>query len=308
MSVPLSAEAAYAAQAGRPGAGPRAPLAERLLRAVLATVFALGCLTVLVVAWVILRGAAPALAAIPLLQFLTDPDWYPTRGLFDLKPMLAGSLLASLGAVAIATPVSVMLAAAMQFFLAPLAAAALRRGLFVMAAMPTVILGFWGLTQVVPLAARAAPPGFALISGILVLALMIVPTTALLIDTALAKLPRPMLHGALALGAAPGLACFSMAMVVVRRAVLSAALLGLGRALGETIVVLMVTGNKAELPQGLFDPIRTLTANVALEMGYAEPLHGSVLFLSVLILFALATGLALLIYLLDAGPPTQVDV
>lgn len=281
---------------------------DDLLRFVLATTFAAGCVIVLVVAWVILKGALPVFHNIPLQRFFSDPNWYPTSGLYDLKPMFCGSVLTAFGAVMIATPVSLIIAASLNFFLSGVSASLFRRALFVMAAMPTVIFGFWGLSKIVPLIGQIQAPGLSLLSGILILALMIIPTTTLLMDIAFAKLPKPLIQGAFALGASRRLTCFGMALRVVRRAILSAALMGLGRALGETIVVVMVTGNKAELPQGLFDPIRTLTANVALEMGYADPLHSATLFLSILILFLIATGLALAVYALDRAGEVKVDV
>lgn len=281
---------------------------DHLLRLILSVTFVLGCAVVILVGYVIFTGAAPVFGNIPMLGFLTDHDWHPTMGSYDLKPMLIGSIITSLGAFLVATPVSLVIAATLNFFSGPLLASLIRRTLFVMAAMPTVIFGFWGLTQVVPLVSKLQAPGFSLLSGVLVLSMMIIPTTALLMDAAFSKLPKPLLHGAYALGATRRLSCFGMALKVLRHAVLSAALLGFGRALGETIVVVMVTGNKAEIPGGIFDSMRTLTANVALEMGYADPLHSATLFLSVLILFVMATGLALTVNSLDRTQGGQIDV
>lgn len=288
----------------RGGAG----LSDRLLKAGLGATFVIGCAVVLFIAYVILTGARPVFGEIPLLRFLVDSDWYPTSGSYDLKPMLFGSIVTSAGALLLATPISLIFAVTLNFFAGEFLASVIRRTLFVMAAMPTVIFGFWGLTQIVPLVSKLQAPGLSLLSGILVLAMMIIPTTALLMDAAFAKLPKQLVHGAIALGATRRLSCFGMALRVLRRSVWSAALLGLGRALGETIVVVMVTGNKAEIPISFFDPVRTLTANVALEMGYADPLHGSTLFFSVLILFVIATGLALAVNSLDRNQGGQIDV
>ncbi|MEL7093375.1 MAG: ABC transporter permease subunit [Pseudomonadota bacterium] len=285
-----------------------AQLFNRGLRLVLGIAFVFGCLAALLIGLVILQGTMPMLGQIELSRFFTDSDWYPTSGLYDLKPMLFGSLATSLGAFLVATPISLVIAAAMNLFIGPFAATLLRRLLFVMAAMPTVIFGFWGLTQVVPLIATLQAPGLSLLSGILVLSMMIIPTTTLLMDAAFSKLPKQLINGCFALGATRRLTCFGMAVHVLKSAILSSALLGLGRALGETIVVVMVTGNKAELPLSLFDPVRTLTANVALEIGYADPLHSATLFFSILILFLLATGLALAVNALDKTTQVQVDV
>jgi phosphate transport system permease protein len=252
-------------------------------------------------------GARPVFGEIPPLRFLADSDWHPTSGSYDLKPMLFGSVVTSTGALLLAAPISLIIAITLNFFAGVYLAAIIRRTLFVMAAMPTVIFGFWGLTQIVPLVSKLQAPGLSLLSGIFVLAMMIIPTTALLMDAAFTKLPRQLVHGAFALGATRRLS-FGMALRVLRRSALSASLLGFGRALGETIVVVMVTGNKAEIPSSFFDPVRTLTANVALEMGYADPLHGSTLFLCVLILFVIATGLALAVNSLDCNQGGHIDV
>jgi ABC-type phosphate transport system permease subunit len=121
--------------------------------------------------------------------------------------------------------------------------------------------------------------------------------------------PQPLVHGARALGASQPLICFGLALPVIRPAVISAALMGLGRALGETVVVVMVTGNRAELPSSIMDPVRTLTAAVALEMGYAQPLHAAALYVCILLLFAVAAALALGMHLLNRTHTTgAVDV
>mmetsp|Transcript_29638 Transcript_29638/g.58600 ORF Transcript_29638/g.58600 Transcript_29638/m.58600 type:complete len:309 (-) Transcript_29638:2062-2988(-) len=306
MQVSPSPSANDSASAARRGGGTRS--FDRYLRLGLSITFAFGCLVVLLIGLVILQGTVPIFGGIPLTRFLTDADWYPTSGLYDLKPMLFGSLATAVGAFLVATPISLVMAASMNLFMGAFTASLLRRLLFVMAAMPTVVFGFWGLTQVVPFIAAFKAPGLSLLSGILVLAMMIIPTTALLMDTAFAKLPKQLTFGAFALGATRRLTCMGMTLRVLKSAILSSSLLGLGRALGETIVVVMVTGNKAELPHSLFDPTRTLTANVALEIGYADPLHSATLFFSILILFLMATGLALAVNALDQTTKVQVDV
>ena len=300
MSIAVPAPAPPAARAGG---------ADGVVAVVLAAFFLLCCGLSLLILQVILSGSMPILRAIEPLRFLTDASWHPTMRSYGLAPIIAGSVLTSFGAIALALPVAIAIGAALHFFLPRVLAAPVRGFLFVVSATPTVIFGFWGLTEIVPLIGRLSPPGASLLAGIVMLALMILPTTAILVDVALAKVPRGILHGARALGASNGFVCFGVALPVVRAAVISAALLGLARALGETIVVVMVTGNRAEMPSGLLDPVRTLTANVALEMGYAQPLHASALFLSILLLFVVAAGLALAVHALGSrGPKVRVDV
>jgi phosphate transport system permease protein len=268
-------------------------LADRAMTLGLALVFGLACCLVVVICVTVASGSKPLLAEVSPVRFLSDPSWHPTMGQYGLVPMLAGSALTAAGAIGLALPLAAGLAAALHFYLPARIAGPARGALFIAAATPSVIYGFWGLTRVVPAIATVAPPGPSLLAGIILLTLMILPTTALLIDIAISKLPRPLMNGARALGADQSLICFGLALPVIWPAVLSAGLLGLGRALGETVVVVMVTGNRAELPGTLFDPVRTLTATVALEMGYAQPLHAAALFFCILLLIAIAVALAI---------------
>ncbi len=272
-----------------------------ILRLILAFVFFISGIIVLVIIAVITTGSLKVLGEVPLHRFLTDTGWHPTLGLYGMLPMITGSLLTSIGAISLALPLALSIATAIHFFLNRQLALFARGFLLVTTAMPTVIYGFWGLTELVPLIGRISPPGASLLTGILILTLMILPTTALLIDVAIGKIPTTMINGAYALGASTQLTCFRMALPVVRKSVISAGLLGLGRALGETIIVVMVTGNRAEFPRSLFDPIRTLTANVALEMGYALPLHASALFLSVLLLLLMSVLLVIIVNFINSN-------
>lgn len=284
-------------------------IAERGLTLGLALTFGLACCLVGIIGVTVLSGSQPILAEVAPLRFLTDAAWHPTVEKYGLVPMLAGTALSALGAIALALPFAIGLAVALHYFLPHRLAGLLRGALFVAAATPSVIFGFWGLTRVVPAIGAWAPPGASLLAGAILLALMILPTTALLIDVALSKVPQPLVHGARALGASQPLICFGLALPVIRPAVISAALMGLGRALGETVVVVMVTGNRAELPASILDPVRTLTATVALEMGYAQPLHAAALFVCILLLFVIAAALALGVHLLNRdGIAGAVDV
>lgn len=272
---------------------------DRLLTFGLAIVFAIACGLVVMIVATVLSGMRPLLADVALFRFVTDPGWHPTVGQYGFMPMLAGTTLAALGAIGLALPVAVAIGVALQFYLPPPVAAAARGALFVAAATPSVVFGFWGLLKVVPAIGAVAPPGASLLAGAIMLALMILPTTALLVDVALSKIPSPLLHGAHALGARRSLICAGLALPIVRRSVFAAGILGVARAFGETIVVLMVTGNRAEFPASVFDPVRTMTATVALEIGYAKPLHAAALHFCILLLFVVSAALALGVHILN---------
>lgn len=228
--------------------------------------------------------ALPLLAKIGPWRFLTDPSWHPTAERFNLGPMLAGTLLVSLGGLALAGPLGVASAVFSTFYAPPWLATAYRHLLSTLAGIPSVVFGLWGLVVLVPLIGRVRAPGTSLLAGAIVLGLMVLPTVALVAGTALRQVPAAYLRGAAALGVPHHRVVWRVALPVARRGVLTALIVALGRAVGETMAVLMVTGNVVQLPHSVFDPLRTLAANIALEMAYAMADHRAALFVGSLAL------------------------
>lgn len=250
-----------------------------------------GCFTLLVAAFLVTE-AWPAFAG-GVRRFLSGGAWHPGEGLYDLRPMVAGSLFVTAGALAIAIPLGVSSAVFLRFYAPSRLGRVFRRLLGLLAGIPSVVYGLWGLTTVVPLVRRLSPPGPSLLAASLVLALMILPTLALLADAALARIPLGIRHGAAALGLSRPTFVLAIALPAARSGLASAAVLAAARALGETMAVLMVAGNVVRMPRGIFNPVRTLTANIALEMAYAMGEHRAALFLGGVLLLALAAALAL---------------
>lgn len=238
-------------------------------------------------------GSLPALRTVGLVRFATDPSWSPLRGAYDLLPMLAGTLAASIGAGLLATPLAVSSAVFGRFYARGFLSRLHRRVLETLAGIPSVVFGLFGLMVLVPAIARIGPPGQSLLAGIGVLSLMILPTIALLADAALGAVPQEPLRGAAAAGLSRWAIVRSIALPAAWPGIGAGIVLGTGRALGETMAVVMVMGNVAELPGGLLAPARTLTANIALEMAYATDAHRAALFVSGLVLAALTIGLVL---------------
>jgi phosphate transport system permease protein len=201
--------------------------------------------------------------------------------------MLVGTLLATAGAVAVATPLGICSALFCHFYAPPPLAWAYRRLVELLAGVPSVVYGFWGLVVLVPLIARWQPPGASLLAGSAILAIMVLPTMALVADAALANVPRAYLHGAAALGLSRWGTIRRVVLPAARGGLLTGVILETGRAIGETMAVLMVCGNVVQMPRSLFDPVRTLTANIALELAYALGDHRSALFVSGLLLMAM---------------------
>lgn len=218
--------------------------------------------------------------------------WHPLEGRFDLSPMIAASAAAAGGALLLAAPFGLACAIHEHFLAGPRVARLQRLGIGLLAGIPSVVFGLWGLTVLVPLIGRWQPPGASLLAAMLVLALMIVPTVALLASAALAQVPASVLRGAAALGLSRRAIVLGVALPAARPGLLAALLLALARALGETLAVLMVAGNVVAWPTGLFEPLRVLTANIALEMAYADGLHRASLYAAGLLLTALVLLLA----------------
>ncbi len=254
----------------------------------------------LVVAFVALE-AWPALRDLGILVFFTDNSWYPTEGTWGIRPMVLGSLYATLGAVLLAAPLALLSAVFLRFYAPPFLAGGFRRLIGLLAGIPSVVFGFWGLVVLVPLIASWAPPGPSLLAAILVLAMMILPTVALVVDAGLTQVPTEQIAAAHALGIPKAGVIWRVAVPAVAPSLVTGSVLGCARAIGETMAVLMVCGGVVNVPTSVFEPIRTLTAGIALEMGYALEVHRSALFVCGLVLVAVVTVLVMAAARLDRG-------
>lgn len=265
----------------------RSPAADRLLAWAFRAAAALaGSAILLVVAFVALESL-PVLGSVGPLRFLTDPSWHPGEGRFDLTPMIAATLLVSGGAIALAGPVGLASALFTRQYAPPAVSRVYRRIVELLAGIPSVVYGFWGLVVLAPLIARLRPPGPSLLAGILILALMILPTVALTADAALEGVEREHLRAGAALGLTRWTVSRRILLPAARDGIGTGVILAVARAVGETMAVLMVCGNVVQVPDSVFDPVRALTANIALEMAYALGDHRSALFLSGLVLLTM---------------------
>lgn len=235
----------------------------------------------------------PILRTISLDQFWRDPGWHPSEQSYNLTPMIMGTLGVTVGAVSIATPLGILSAVFCQYYAPKRLAQLYRRLVELLAGIPSVVYGLWGLVVLVPLIAKVQPPGPSLLAGMLILALMILPTIALVTDASLASLPPTYWQGSAALGLGTWATVQGVCLPAIRSGILTAIMLATARALGETMAVLMVCGNVVQVPDSIFAPVRTLTANIALEMAYALDLHRSALFASGLVLMLVVTGLVM---------------
>ena len=239
----------------------------------------------------LIKEALPVLGQVGLLRFFRDDSWHPSENLYNFIPMVWGTLLVTVGAVLIATPLGILSAVFCQYYAPPLIAGLYRRLIELLAGIPSVVYGFWGLVVLVPLIGRLQPPGTSLLAGMAILTLMILPTIALTADASFAKVPPEYLQGAAALGLSRWATVRGVVFPAAKSGLFTGLILGTGRAIGETMAVLMVCGNVVQTPKSLFEPMRTLTANIALEMAYATGNHRSALFVSGLLLMAIIVAL-----------------
>ncbi|MFN6501296.1 MAG: phosphate ABC transporter permease subunit PstC [Nostoc sp. DedQUE01] len=255
-----------------------------------------GIIVVLITVFLLLE-ALPILQHVGWLRFVNDPSWHPVEGFYNLMPMLWGSLLVTLGSVLLATPLGIGSAIFCQYYAPSLVRGFYRQLIELLAGIPSVVYGFWGLVVLVPLIGKLQPPGASLLAGIAILTLMILPTIALTAQASFSEVPSEYLQGAAALGISHWATIRSVVLVAAKSGIFTGLILGTGRAIGETMAVLMVCGNVVKTPTSLFDPVRTLTANIALEMAYATGNHRSALFVSGLLLMV---AIAILVAVAEA--------
>jgi len=254
---------------------------------------AAGSLALFIVAFLAAQ-AWPVLSRLAWSDVLGDHAWYPLDGEFGMAGMLMATVLVSLGALLLAAPLGLFTAVFMQFVAPPSARGAMQLVMGVLAGTPSVVFGLWGLTVLVPwLVAASHPPGTSLLSAALVLALMILPTVALTSVSALQAVPSSLQQASDALGFSLRGHVVSVALPAAHAGIFSGVVLALARALGETMAVLMVAGNVAQWPTSILDPVRVLTANIALEMAYATGTHRAALFTSGVLLAVMVLALAL---------------
>ncbi|MDR2752968.1 MAG: phosphate ABC transporter permease subunit PstC [Oscillospiraceae bacterium] len=263
--------------------------------------FAAACVCVLCVALIcvyLLASALPTIAKIGPLAFLGGSRWHPSAGEFGIFPMMIGSLYVTAGAVAFGVPVGLLTAVYLARFAKRRTAKVLRPLVSLMAGLPSILYGFFGLVVLVPLLRNLFGAGKSVLTASLLLGIMILPTIISVSESALRAVPAQHYEGALALGASHERSVFFVVLPAARSGVMASIVLGIGRAVGETMAVIMVAGNQATLPKSIVSGVRTMTANIVLEMGYATDLHREALIATAAVLFVFILLINLLLSLL----------
>ena len=243
-------------------------------------------LSVIIIAIFIFISGIPALTEIGLFNFISGIDWSPTSGNYGILPMIVGSVGITVGATVLGVLIGVFTAVYLAEIASKRISSLLRPAINLLSGIPSVVFGFFGLIVIVPIIRNNfGGAGQSLLAGIIVLAIMILPTIISITETSIRSVPREFKEGSLALGATHIETIFKVMVPAAKSGIMTGIILGIGRAIGETMAVILVTGNSVLMPSSITDPIRTLTANIALEMGYSSGLHQNALFATGIILF-----------------------
>lgn len=221
-------------------------------------------------------------------NFFLSSDWDPKGGHFGIFSMIAGSLAVTAGAMTIGTLFGLGLAIVLTQFCPEWLARILKPVVELLAGIPSVVYGFMGVVTLVPLIRTyLGGPGLSVLAASIVLGIMVLPTVTSISMDALQAVPRSYWEGSVALGATKWQTTHMVMLKAAKSGIVAAIILGMGRAVGETMAVIMVAGNTLEPPHGILDPVRTLTSNIALEMGYASGQHREALFATGVTLFVI---------------------
>lgn len=228
----------------------------------------------------------PAIREIGIFRFLLGTKWKPANHLYGIFPMIAGSFYVTVGALAVGVPIGILTAVFLARFAPKNIYTPLKSAVNLMAGIPSVVYGFFGLVVLVPLIREIfGGRGMSVLTASVLLGLMILPTIISVSESAIRAVPESYYEGGLALGASHERSVFYTVLPAAKRGIFAGVVLGIGRAVGETMAVMMVAGNQAVLPDSILSGVRTLTTNIVLEMGYSTDLHREALIGTAVVLF-----------------------
>lgn len=247
------------------------------------------CVSIFAVALIcifLFANGIPGMSKIGVLKFLTGTVWRPGNNIYGILPMILGSIFVTAGALIIGVPTGIMTAIFISRFASKRIVRFMTEAVSLLAGIPSVVYGFFGLVIVVPLVRNMfGGNGTSMLSASIILGIMILPTIISISVPALNAVPQSYYEGALALGATHERTVFRIILPAAKSGVIASVVLGVGRAIGEAMAVMMVAGNQARMPKGILQGVRTLTSNIVMEMGYAADLHREALIATAVVLF-----------------------
>lgn len=263
---------------------------EKLTEGVFLLTAAVSIIAVALICIFLFANGFPAIKEIGILDFLSGTKWKPTNDKFGIFPMILGSIYVTGGALIIGVPIGILMSIFMAKFCPRRIYRFLKPIVNLLAGIPSIVYGFFGLVVLVPfIREHFTGNGNSILTASILLGVMILPTVIGVSESAIRAVEESYYEGALALGATHERSVFTVIVPAAKSGILAAVVLGVGRAIGETMAVMMVAGNQARIPDSMFKGVRTLTANIVLEMGYATDLHREAL---------IATGVVLFVFIL----------
>jgi len=251
------------------------------------------------IAFFIFIQGLPTFQQVGIFDFLFGTEWRPTQGSFGILAMIFGSTVVTFGALLLAIPLGIACAILLAEVAPPRVRLFLRPAVELLVGIPSVVYGLVGMVLIVPAVRQIGGSGFSIIAACLVLMAMVLPTIISISDDSIRAVPRAYKEGALALGCTRWQTISRVLLPSARSGIIASIVLGMGRAVGETMAMIMVIGNSIAFPKSPLDPARTLTGNIAVEINYASGTHASALF---------ATGIVLLVFIIILNTITTVTL
>lgn len=260
---------------------------ESIMKIVFLLSAAVSILAVLLICWFLFSEGLPTIGEIGVLNFLTGTVWKPLENHFGILPMIVGSCYVTAGAIIIGVPVGLLCAIYMAKFCPRGVYRILKPAIDLLAGIPSIIYGFFGLIVIVPVMQQlTGTSGKGVLTASIMLGIMILPTIISVSEAAIRAVPESYYEGALALGATHERSVFFTTVPAAKSGIMAGIILGIGRAIGETMAVVMVAGNQPIIPESLTSGVRTMTINIVLEMGYAaKGMHRDALIATAVVLF-----------------------
>ena len=260
---------------------------ESIMKIVFLLSAAVSILAVLLICWFLFSEGLPTIGEIGVLNFLTGTVWKPLEKHFGILPMIVGSCYVTAGAIIIGVPVGLLCAIYMAKFCPRGVYRILKPAIDLLAGIPSIIYGFFGLMVIVPVIQQlTGTSGKGVLTASIMLGIMILPTIISVSEAAIRAVPESYYEGALALGATHERSVFFTTVPAAKSGIMAGIILGIGRAIGETMAVVMVAGNQPVIPESILSGVRTMTINIVLEMGYAaKGMHRDALIATAVVLF-----------------------
>ena len=259
---------------------------ENVMKWVFMVAAALSILAVALICVFLFANGIPAIGEIGVFDFLLGQKWKPSNDLYGIFPMIVGSVYVTAGAILVGVPLGILCAVFLAWFCPKKLYKIIKPAVELLAGIPSIVYGFFGLVVLVPIMQNLfGGSGKGVLTASILLGIMILPTIIGVSESAIRAVPKSYYEGSLGLGATHECSVFFVVLPAAKQGILAGVILGVGRAIGETMAVIMVAGNQPVVPGSIFSGVRTMTANIVMEMGYAADLHREALLATAVVLF-----------------------